>query len=58
MKIVFCLILSIAVYVALGALVPFTGKVALFITILGSLGSFTYKGVLAFATFASLTKAT
>jgi hypothetical protein len=58
MKLALCLILSVAMYVALGVLAPITGKVALFITILGSLGAFTYKGVVAFLTFASLVKTT
>jgi hypothetical protein len=36
--------------------VPFTGKTALVITLLGSLGAFTYKGVVAFVAFAGLSR--
>jgi hypothetical protein len=57
MKLILSLILAASVYVALGAMVPFTGKTALVITLLGSLGAFTYKGVVAFVTFAGLVKA-
>jgi hypothetical protein len=56
MKLILALVLSVAVYVALGAVVPFTGKTALVITLLGSLGAFTYKGVVAFVAFAGLSR--
>lgn len=48
------LLLSAAVYYALGTTVTQSDHAAVIITILGGWGTFTYKGLLAMATFGLL----
>lgn len=48
MKTIIALGLGVAVFISLGALVPWTGTTALVVTILGKWGAFSYKGLAGF----------
>jgi len=56
MKTIFALLLGIAVYFTLGHTVSFTNSTALVITLLGSWGALTYKGIVALAVFGAVAK--
>lgn len=57
-KMIFAVVLAVAVYVALGALAPITGRVALVVLpgFLGTLGALTFKGVLALGALGAVAK--
>jgi len=51
MKLLFCLSIAVLVYLALGPTLGFTNHTALSIPLLGSFGTFTWKGMMATVTF-------
>lgn len=55
-KLAIATVLAIALYVALGTILPFTGATALTVALLGTFGAFSYKGLLAIAAFGAVSK--
>ncbi len=51
-KLTIAAVVAVAIYIALGVVLPISGYTALVVTILGTWGAFTYKGLVAiFAMF-------
>ncbi len=55
-KLALATLLAVAVYVALGVVLPVSGYTALVVTALGTWGAFTYKGILAMVAFGAVAK--
>lgn len=58
MKTIFAVVVAVAIYVALGALAPITGRTAIVLlpTLLGALGAISFKGLLAGAALGAILK--